>query len=353
MTFGSKQFGLVKEGGDELGAAPAPADALERLAGGVAELPDSFGAEVGEFVLLPVSPELLDGVEFGGIGGQALDVQPRVLFLDKGGDEAAAMEGRAVPKQQYVAGHLPVQRPQETDDLGAPDRTGMQLEVEVAPCQPGDRRNTFPIEVEGEHRGLTTWRPRAGPMRPLAQSAVIEENEGAALPAGFFLRRGQSRAFQSAIFASLRSRARPTVRCGLNPIWCKSRQTWTELYCRRQRCQMSWRTRGTVHRSVAQPAAFGPASNAVRSLARTGSLSPGFRPWRRTFASSGERSRAQRLTDWRDVCKRRATSACAAPSSKSRRASSRLCFSFSPSSFCPFGMPMPKARQQDRSLSLL
>lgn len=46
---------------------------------------------------------------------------------------------------QNFAGHLPVQRPQETDDLGALDRAGRQLEVEVAQCQPGDRRDAFPI----------------------------------------------------------------------------------------------------------------------------------------------------------------------------------------------------------------
>ena len=219
MTFGLKQFCLVKEGGDELGALPASADPLECLARGVAELPDIFGTEVGEFVLFPVSPEILDWIEFGGIGGQALDVQPGVLCLDKGGDDAAAMDRRAVPQQQDFAGHLPMQRPQETDDLGALDRAGMQLEVEVAQRQPGDRRDAFPIEVEGEDRGLAARGPGACPMGSLAQSAFVEEDEGAALPAGFFLRRGQSRAFQSAILASSRSRARPTVRCGLNPRW--------------------------------------------------------------------------------------------------------------------------------------
>ena len=104
MTSRSKQFGLVKESGDELGPAWASANALERLTGGVAELPDIFGAEVGEFVLLPVSPEILDRIEFGSVGGQAFDVQPRVLSLDKSGDDAAAMDRRAVPRSRILPG---------------------------------------------------------------------------------------------------------------------------------------------------------------------------------------------------------------------------------------------------------
>lgn len=44
----------------------------------VAEFPEGFGAQVGQFMLLPVSPQVLHGVEFGRVGGQALQLQPTV-----------------------------------------------------------------------------------------------------------------------------------------------------------------------------------------------------------------------------------------------------------------------------------
>jgi hypothetical protein len=67
VSFGSKQFGLLKVGSDELRARPAAADSLERLTGDVTEVPDIFGVEVVEFVLYPVSPAILDRIKFGRI----------------------------------------------------------------------------------------------------------------------------------------------------------------------------------------------------------------------------------------------------------------------------------------------
>lgn len=159
---------MSKEGGDELRSAFAAADALEGLAGGVTEFPDVLGAEVGQFVPLPVAPQILHGIEFRGVGRQALDVQPVGLGLEVGGDESAAVDGRAVPQQQDLAGQLPVQGLKELDHLRALDRTGVQPEVEVAQGQAGDRREALPAEVECQHRRLAERRPSARPVRPLA-----------------------------------------------------------------------------------------------------------------------------------------------------------------------------------------
>ena len=52
-------------------------------------------------------------------------------------------------------------------------------------------------------------------MRPLTQSAFVDEDDRAPLFLGFFLRVGQVFFFHLRIASSLRSRALPTGRCGL------------------------------------------------------------------------------------------------------------------------------------------
>jgi hypothetical protein len=204
-------------------------DPFEGLGGDVAEIPDVLGAEIGQFGLLPIPPQILDGVEFGGVGGEAFDVELGLFPLHIGLHQPAVVDGRPIPQQQDLAGYLAVEGFEEGDDLRAFDRAGVEPEVEVAPGQAGDRRKTIPVEVEGQHRGLAAGRPRPDPLRFLAQPAFVEEDERPPLPAGFFLRRGQVLVFHSAMADSLRSRARPTGRCGLNPSWPSSRQTCTVL----------------------------------------------------------------------------------------------------------------------------
>ena len=137
MTICSKQFSLVEEGGNELGPPRPTPDSLEGLAREVVEFPNVSGTEVGQFVLLPIAPQILDRIEFGSVGGQPLNVQPGGVLLKEVLDQPAAMHRRAVPDQQDPAGQLAMQLAEETDDLGTLDGTGMQLEIEVA-RQPGD-----------------------------------------------------------------------------------------------------------------------------------------------------------------------------------------------------------------------
>jgi hypothetical protein len=191
-----EQFCLGKEGGDQLGPAFAAMDAFEGLACGMAKFPDVFRAEVREFGFLPVGPEILDGIEFGRVGGEPFHVQPVGLRLEIGADDMAAVNGRTVPQQQDFARHLAVQCVEKADDLRALDRALVQLEGEVSRRQSGDGREAFPIEVEGQNGRLTAGRPRARPARPLAQSAFVAEDEGAPFAPGFFLG-GASPAFST------------------------------------------------------------------------------------------------------------------------------------------------------------
>lgn len=53
-----------------MNALGSATDACESLRGEVAEFPDVLGAEVGQLALFPIGPQVLDGIEFGSVGGQ-------------------------------------------------------------------------------------------------------------------------------------------------------------------------------------------------------------------------------------------------------------------------------------------
>ena len=67
-----------------------------------------LGAEVGQLLTLEIGPELLNGVELGGVGGQWLHHQPRPLAAQSGVHRLAAVGGQPVPHQR---GLLPTEEP--------------------------------------------------------------------------------------------------------------------------------------------------------------------------------------------------------------------------------------------------
>jgi hypothetical protein len=83
--------------------------------------------------------------------------------------------------------------------------------------EPGSDRQTLPIKVVLQNGCLFTGCPGATTMRSLAQSAFVDEDQDTPLPERFFFSAGHTFFFQCRICSSLRSRARPSGRCGLQP----------------------------------------------------------------------------------------------------------------------------------------
>src|SRR5271157_1459566 len=98
------------------------------------------------------------------------------------------------------------------DDLWAADSSRKQAKVEVPPRHPGNGRQRLPVEVILQHGRLSTWRPGATAMRTLAQSALVDEDDRAALVFGLFFNSGQRFCFHCWILTSSRSKARPAGR---------------------------------------------------------------------------------------------------------------------------------------------
>ena len=176
-------------------------------------------------MLFPVTPEVLHRVEFRGIGREAFHPDFTVQTAQVFPHEAAAVGGHAVPDDEQLALHVTLKVFQEVDHLLGLDRTRVEAKVKVPPRQPGDGRELLPVEVELQDRGLPFGTPCAHPMRLLAQTALVDEEEGTPFFFGFFLMRGHSTRFQRAISSSLRSRARPVGRWQLQPICPSNRPT--------------------------------------------------------------------------------------------------------------------------------
>jgi len=70
---------------------------LETVACELADLADGVTAQVGNLVLLEVSPDRLNRIEFGSVGRQAGNGQRSILILQPRLDLAAAVDGGTIP----------------------------------------------------------------------------------------------------------------------------------------------------------------------------------------------------------------------------------------------------------------
>ena len=172
-----------------------------------------------------MGPDVLDRIQFGGVGWQILDCQTAFLVADELLGDLTAVGREPVPNQQKVALDIAQQVFKKLDDLFGLDGFFEDLKVEVPDGDSGDDRQGFPVEVELENGCLPARRPGAPPMRPLAQPAFVDEDDDAALFLGFFLISGQRLRFHLSIKASSRSRARPTGCCTLQFNCRRIRQT--------------------------------------------------------------------------------------------------------------------------------
>ena len=78
------------------------AHARERVAGVMAELGEIARTEVGQFVMLPVTPNVLHRIEFGGATRQPFDRELTPLRADKFADQSRPMFRQPVPDHQHV-----------------------------------------------------------------------------------------------------------------------------------------------------------------------------------------------------------------------------------------------------------
>jgi hypothetical protein len=191
-----------------------------------AQFPAVLDQEISDLMFLEVRPQIFDWVAFGGVSGEFFQPESAGAFGEHRLDQQTAVDRGPVPDDQEFAGQVPEQGLQELGGPLAVDAALVDAEIELPESQTGDDRELVPVESLAQHRRLPAGRPRAHPMGPGAQSALVDEDDGPPFLPGFFLRRGQSTRFQRAMATSSRSMARRVGCWQLNPRPRRTRQTW-------------------------------------------------------------------------------------------------------------------------------
>src|SRR3981189_909004 len=102
------------------------------------------------------------------------------------------MTGEAVPNEQQLIRQMTHQMFEELDHLRTLDGAGKEPKVKVPPRHPCHCRQSFPVEVVLQHRGVSPWRPGAAAMGPFAEPALVDENYDPALLFGLFFNPGRA-----------------------------------------------------------------------------------------------------------------------------------------------------------------
>src|SRR5438477_11659555 len=99
--------------------------------------------------------------------------------------ETAAVGRQAVPDQKQRLANALHERLQKIDDLRTLDRTSVQPEIETQERESSNRDRLFQLKLNSRMGVCPAGRPRATPMRPLAQSAFVDEDDRAPFSARF------------------------------------------------------------------------------------------------------------------------------------------------------------------------
>ena len=140
---------MFEEGVGQVGSTTDPSGSLANLPRQDVQI---IGGEVGQVGGRQVSPQVLDRVEFRGIGRESFDLQPMPMVPKEGHGVGAAVGGQTIPQQHDPAAHMAAETAQKGGHPLAVDRAGgdgqkqPHLLAAAAGCQGANQRQPFPVE---------------------------------------------------------------------------------------------------------------------------------------------------------------------------------------------------------------
>jgi len=176
------------------------------------KLNERVARSVSKLDVLQLSPDVLVGVDFGGVGRKRLELHAADGVERKElSDRDAAMDGRAIPEQQERPVNAPQQVAHEPHDVLAAKRGALHGGVQpTLPRQGADRREVVSAEGPSQGRRSACRRPRLDGGRGHVKGRFVHEDGRSPFRVSFFLRRGQRSVIQARTVRSSRCDARTT-----------------------------------------------------------------------------------------------------------------------------------------------
>ena len=125
-----------------------------------------------------MAPEVLDRVEFWSIGGQELEFEPALLGQDEFAHKLDAMLAQSVPDHKQIPVDVSQQMSERDHDLGLRMAPGNSRKQKLHHVTPAIDESVFQLKWNWKHRGLLGRGRRSHTMRPFAQSAFVDEDDG-------------------------------------------------------------------------------------------------------------------------------------------------------------------------------
>ena len=209
-------------------------DPLQTVFGGVGNLADGVGAQVGKLCRFHIAPRLFKRIELWSIPRQSLDGEPVALAGDPIRHAPAPMRRQPIPDQQHQAVHLMLMQFRQKSDqcfivVGA--RTQRKDEVRIATVRLVDHSTSdgqpLPGKAVVEHWRLASGRPSRSDRRQQGDARLVLKHDQRVLAPSSFFSRGQRCVTQRSMASSSRSTARRAGRCQLQPsLSRKMYQMW-------------------------------------------------------------------------------------------------------------------------------
>jgi len=221
--------------------------------------------KVGQIAVFGIAPARFDRIQFRAVGRQPLELDvlhPRVCDSLGG----RTMDGPTVQTNDQRVLELLAKLFDEIHNVVSTNILFVDLKGGADATtfgRQGNRTNhAQPIVTKPGllQRCFSDGGPSASIQRLQTKARFIDKNNGCAMPASFFLMRGQSCSRQRSTAWASCSRATRLGFWGLNPRSCSTRERWPGSYCTRNFLRTTSATREQVHRSVRYPAANGPAT---------------------------------------------------------------------------------------------
>jgi len=161
-------------------AWPAP-HSLQGFSSRLTQLRVILGTDVRQLMLLPVAPDVFDRIQFGRIGREVFrqdlpsEAIPGTLAPDGCGGPTSG------PRPAAAACEYAGPAPQATT-LWTLHRSRTEAKEETPERKPGHCRQGLQVEVVGEHPRLPPGHQGTAPVRALAQSAFVDEDDRPPFP---------------------------------------------------------------------------------------------------------------------------------------------------------------------------